>query len=96
MSTTTHTTPATDAHEAQFDLYGTRTAFSDPQYTVRAFTTTSPAAGAYDVLRGVTVTYSRRDAARAVHLARVRGMFVEVTFTYSKGEAWNQVEWDLS
>jgi hypothetical protein len=89
MSTTT-------PHEAQFDIYGTHTAFSDPQYKVRAFTTTSQLQGAYDVLRGLTITYSRRDAAEAIRVARLRGLFVEVTFTYSKGERWNQAEWDLS
>jgi hypothetical protein len=93
MSTNTTTT---DGHAAQSDLYGTRTAFSDPQYTVRAFTTTSPLAGSYDVIKGVTVTYSRREAARAIHRARARGLFIDVTFTYSKGGNWSQVEWDLS
>jgi hypothetical protein len=93
MSTNTTTT---DGHAAQSDLYGTRTAFSDPQYTVRAFTTTSPLAGSYDVIKGVTVTYSRREGARAIHRARARGLFIDVTFTYSKGGNWSQVEWDLS
>jgi hypothetical protein len=86
----------TDGHEARLDIYAARTAFSDPQYKVRAFTTTSQLQGAYDVLRGLTITYSRRDAAEAIRVARLRGLFVEVTFTYSKGERWNQAEWDLS